>query len=680
MTQEVLIYPAAEARPQVNSIGGVRYEDSFQWLEEDTEEVLAWQTAQNELACDYVRSVAGWTRLRATVQELYANAFWYWAPERFGDRWFRRRIPKGASLAVVEVAQSPTGPGRTIVEPGTTAGDQLEPVMFWRPSPDGRRLAYGISDPAAVTYVRVIDVDTGEVVVDGLPHTGLYDVAWLPDGSGLYYVVEEVSEVDDGGRQSGAAYLKRLDGHGPPEPQRLRFDHPPSHPTVSPDGRYAMLHAGSRPYYLQDLVADGGWQPFLRDLSGSFRGAVIGDRFVAVTDDGAPNGRVVSIPLATPTDRASWTELLPGGDAVVFAITPVGERLVVGEYVEGATRLRVLEPDGTVEGEIPLPGHGMAWVGPGRGPGLVAPGEDECTFVFSSLTRSPATYRCDLSTFEVEALTEPRADLADAVMRMRAASSADTTPIPYKVVAREDVDLTVPQPTIIGGYGALNIAWLPSYLFTLPAAWVRLGGVYVHAHLRGGGEYGVDWWRAARRHTKQRTFDDLYAIAEDLIARGQTSPELLGVFGVSAGALPAAVAVTQRPDLFRASVAMLPIVDLLRCRQDPTTMVDIVASDLGEPDDPNDAPALYAYSPYHQVQDGTPYPAVLIDCGAFDRTWLAWHGRKMAAALQHASSSGHPVLLRVRDVGQGLQLTPAQMMERELEELAFFVKELRLDV
>jgi prolyl oligopeptidase len=680
MAKVALTYPAAEPRPQPNTIGGITYEDPLQWLEEGTEEVLGWQAEQNRLARDYLRSIPGWDRLRSTVERLYANAFWCWAPERYGDRWFRKFVPEGARLTALEVSDSPRGQGEVLVDLNSIAPDRMATFNFW-PSPDGRRLAYGLLDQGGDASFKVLEVDSGRTLVESLPHPGVSSVAWLPDGTGFYYLVQETEQVAGATAESSRVYLEHVDSRRPPEPQTLPLHQPASHLTLSADGRYVIVHsAGTGPHYLRDLATDGDWQPFLGDASAKFRGTVMDNRFVAVTDEGAPRGRVVSIPLATAMDRATWRELLPAGDAVVFSITPVGRRLVVAEHAGGATRLRVLGEDGALEGEIPLPGRGMAWIGPGRGEGLVAPGRDECTFVFSSLTRSPASYRYDLNARKLEPLTEPKAVIDDVVLIERVARSADGTPIPYKVVARADVDLGVVQPTIICGYGGLNIAWLPLYLFTLPAAWIELGGVYVHAHLRGGGEFGVEWWQAARRHTKQKTFDDLYAIAEALIAGGQASPERLGVFGSSVGSLPAAVAVTQRPELFRAAVAMLPVLDLLRCRQDPTTMVDIVGEDWGNPDDPDDAAVLHGYSPYHHVEEGTPYPAVLIDCGSFNRTCPAWHGRKMAARLQAATTSGHPILLRVREVGHNPQMSPAQMMEREVEELAFFVKELGLPV
>jgi prolyl oligopeptidase len=530
--------------------------------------------------------------------------------------------------------------------------------------------------------VRVVDVDSREVLLDGLPQRDIGTVAWLADGTGFYYVAEYVAEPRQNGgdpEQGSRVYLKRLALDTPPELQALRIDPPAWRVTVSPDGRYALAYGvDQRPHYLRDLAADSSWEPFLGNVRATFGGTVVGDRFVAITDHGAPNGRLVAIPLATPTEPSTWTELLAAGDSVLLTVNPVGERLVVGEHVGGATRLRVLHVEGTIEAEIPLPGEGLAWLGPDRGGGLVAPGDDECTFVFSSLTSSPATYRYDLATGDLETLTPPEALVDNVAVHHRTARASDGTPIPYMVVARADLDLSAPHPTVISAYGALANPWPPAYLFTLPAAWVQLGGVYVHAHPRGGGEFGPQWWRAARRQTKQRTFDDLYAVAEELIARGQTTPRQLGVFGTSAGSLPAAVAITQRPDLFRASVPMLPLLDLLRCRQDPTTMAAIVRPELGDPDDPRDARVLHAYSPYHHIQEGTAYPAVLLDCGATNHICPAWHGRKMAARLQHATSSAHPILLRVRDCGHNPQMTPAQMQERETEELAFFAAELGL--
>ncbi|MBB5959607.1 prolyl oligopeptidase [Saccharothrix tamanrassetensis] len=627
--------------------------DPFRWLEEETADVLAWQEAEDRAAREHLHAYTAWPTALSTARRFSVPALAYQPAELHGGRWFRERVPDGAHNPVLEVAETAAGPGRVLVD---LTDREARSALYWSPSPDGRRLAFAVADPP---LFRVVDVDSGEVLLPGLPCGGVHRVTWLPDSTRLFCVVDELT------RSTG--YLVRLSAEPEVERQALPANPVTRRVTVSPDGRWALAHDSDRPNFLRDLEDGSGWVPFLRDATGRFRGTVVGGDFVAVTDQGAANGRVVAIPL----DGSAWRELVPAGDCVLFSVADIGTELVLAEYADGAGRLRRITPDGTVLGEIPLPDKGMVWPGPGRDEGMVTATRDGCTFSFSSLTRSPATYHYSAGDTAPRQVTPQQVSVDGAVMRTGVADG-----IPYKVVC--EAGHPGPRPLIIGAYGALNIAWLPAYLFALPAAWVHLGGVYVHAHLRGGGEYGTAWWQGARRHTKQNTFDDLYTVAEHLVDQGWTTPEQLGVFGASLGALPAAVAVTQRPGLFRACVAMMPVLDLLRCRKDPATMADIVATDLGDPRDPSDAAVLRAYSPYHQVRDGTAYPAVLLDCGAAGRSCPAWHGRKMAARLRRATSSRHPVLLRVRPAGHITETTPEDLLWRDAEQLAFFAEELGL--
>lgn len=610
--------------------------DPFEWLAAETPEVLAWQETEDRAARKWLHGTKCWELALHTARRFSVPGLTYRPAESYGGRWFRERVPD----PVVEVADTADGPGRVVA----THDAQLH----WRPSPDGRYLAFGDRH-----VFRVVDVDSGAVVVDGLPSSGVPRITWLPDGTGLFCVVN--------GPDRSVTYLVRLGGEV--ELQPLPAEPVTRWISVSPDDRWALAHDSARPNYLCDRTSGLGWVPFLR--SGTFRGTIVEGRFVAVTDEGAANGRVVAVPL----DGSPWRELVPAGETVLFSVASAGPELVLAEYADGASRLRRITPEGAVLGEIPLPDKGMVWQGPGRDDGVVTTAEQGCTFSFSSPTRSPATYHYRAGT--IRQVTTPRVSVRDARMYPGNAKG-----VPYKVVCRPG---TGPRPLIIGAYGALNIAWLPAYLFALPAAWVRLGGVYVHAHLRGGGEYGTEWWRAARRHTKQTTFDDLYAVATDLVNQGWTTPEHLGVFGASLGALPAAVALAQRPDLFRAVVTLMPVLDLLNCGKDVTTMEHVVGTDLGDPDDPADAAILRTYSPYHQLRDGTAYPAALFDCAASGQTCPPWHGRKMAARLRQASSSDRPVLLRVRRATHIPDTAAEDVVLREAEHLAFFMTELSLE-
>ncbi|MYT33752.1 prolyl oligopeptidase family serine peptidase [Streptomyces sp. MspMP-M5] len=688
-------FPPTPLRPEPDEIGGIGFTDPYQWLEEDSSATLAWEAAQNRFARDLLHTDPPWRLALDAARRFNASALSHRPPELHGRRWFMEHVPEDHGLPVLDVSDAPDVPvtphapvasasARRVLD---LAVELAEPApygpatMQWQPSPDGQLLAYQVCGPGREPLFRVRDVDSGKILVDGLPETGACRVGWLPDGRRFFVVVIDRERLD----RCRGVFQVDLTASGS-APAVCREDLPSEFPargvSVSPEGRWALAHGPGRPSYVRDLAAPGApWRPFLRDSRSVFRGALVGDEFIAVTDDGAPRGRVVALPLPGPaTDPAGWRELVPPGDSILFSLTPVGPELVLAEHANGASRLRRISVQGAPLGEIPLPEPGMAWPGSGRDTGLVTPAGNGCTFAFSSLTRSPAAYRYDLATDAVVALTKPRVVIPDAVTRRGTARSADGTAIPYQIVSRAGVDLSVPQPLIISGYGALNIAWLPAYLFALPAAWVELGGVYVHAHLRGGGEFGTDWWRAARRDTKQRTFDDLHAVATDLIRHGHTTHSRLGVFGYSISALTAVVAVTQRPDLYRACVAALPVLDLLRCKRDPVTMADIMSVDFGDPDDPGDAAVLHRYSPYHQVRDDVDYPAVLLDCGSADRSCPAWHGRKMAARLQRATSAPHPVLLRTRQAGHTVETSPQDALLREAEHLAFMIRELGLNV
>ncbi|MFD0476934.1 prolyl oligopeptidase family serine peptidase [Nonomuraea thailandensis] len=404
-----------------------------------------------------------------------------------------------------------------------------------------------------------------------------------------------------------------------------------------------------------------------------------GDSYVAVTTAGAPRGRLVRIPLDSPGDPASWTELIPGGDAVLTGVTLAGDRLVLGELVDTVSRIRVLDLDGKELGEVPLPGPGSV---SSVAQGVIALGvmdqvigcDDAITFAYTSYTQSPTVYHYCLGTGVLTELQGSGHTLPGLVTTRIWATSADGTRVPCTLVHRADLDRSRPQPALIHGYGGFNVAELASYLGPV-AAFVEAGGVYAHAHVRGGGEFGLRWWESGRLHAKQNSFDDLYAIAERLIADGITAPDRLAVQGASNGGLLTGVAVTQRPALWRAVVCGAPKLDLMRVARDPVGTAATLP-EYGNPNDPADAPVLMAYSPYHHVRPGTPYPAILLDAGANDPRCPVWHSRKFAARAQAATTSAHPVLLRVwPGAGHG-GATWTTIVEQQAYWLAFVMREL----
>jgi len=664
-------------------IGGVTVNDPFRWLEDDADPaVQAWQAEQDARTVKELASSRAAGAVRGAVTASFVDVFGYAAPQRCGSRWFRTSVPEGRSAAVLEVAETPDGPGRVLHDPGAAAADAS--IMRWQPSPDGRHLLV-LTSAAGLLKVTVVDVESGATVLDGLPHPVAILFAWLPDGSGFFHNVMGMGEGPDGvPYPETQIWWQPLDGSGEGERQPIAVDHPAAWPIVSTDGRYAAVVADQtspRVRWIRDLHGEAGWQPFLPNATAMYKGAFVADEFWAVTDDRSGWCRLVAIPVDSSEDESTWRELLPAKEGVkLTGVTVCGSRIAVTSIVDGASRITVLTTEGVRSGEVPLPGDGAVGktaVGHllSNMDDVVAPdGEgDACTFVFSNLARPPAAYRADLRELSVQEIVPSGVDAAELQIELREVNGPHGT-VQYRVARRPETPLDGTSPVVVTGYGGFNIPWLPCYWPTA-AAWTALGGIWVHAHVRGGGEYDDAFWREGRMHRKQGSFDDLFAVVEDLYLRGDATPELTGVWGSSNGGLLVGAAVTQRPELFRAAVAQVPILDLLQSRKDPGTL-GIQLADYGNPDDPADAPVLHAYSPYHRVVDGTPYPAVLLDAGADDTSCPPWHSRKTAARLAAATTSGRRVLLRVREGAGHNQLTADKALERDVEEVTFLADEL----
>ncbi|WP_447762791.1 prolyl oligopeptidase family serine peptidase [Sphingopyxis panaciterrae] len=677
-------YPATEQRPEAVQFGAVRYDDAFRWLEEDADpDVALWQRAQDDLSQAYLAGLPTIERFAARIKAI-GETDDVTVPTFAGGRWFKRHVPADQDLAVVEVGTSPTEPGRRVIDLNAMRTDEPLTLSSFVPSPDGRKAIFawtagGREEPD----VQVIDIDTGTILVDGLPHGKPQNYAWLPDSSGFIYFAIDAALAGE-----RPLYRVTLDQPGTVTAEDVTADHPVVRPIMCADRRHIVLsvdHLAPHLDYIldtQDIAGgNGGWRPFLKGIPGIFRGDILGDHFLAITDDGAARGRLVSIPLATPTQRETWKEIVPASDNVLAFVMVTGDRAVLLEWVDTYSRLRVIGKDGRFEGEIALPGRGMV---NGFGANMVLPtmvdpmaraAEGEILFVFSAFDQAPALYSANLATREAKRVSEPKHRL-DVQVRDLDCRSADDARVIYHVVARADLDLSKPQPTVITGYGGFNVTVAPGWLGTQWAAWIEAGGVVALAHLRGGGEHGTPWFEQGRMKLKQNSFNDVHAIAENLIARSITASDRLGVTGGSNGGVMASAVAVQRPDLYRASIPVVPITDVLARVRDPITMVSSL--DYGDPADPEMAEAIHGWSPYQNVRDSLAYPALLIDCGANDPRCPPWHGRKFAARVQQASTGTLPILLRVRaDAGHG-SVGKAQKIRQSADNLAFFAEQLGL--
>lgn len=611
----------------------------------DSPESLAWQTARSDAAAAHLGTLpdrAGWagcvaanltdTRLAPVVGR--------------GGRWFETVVLRPQDEQPVAVVRDgPTGEPRVLVDPNVLTAERGAPttMVLTQPSPNGRTLAALVMEAGREQLdLLLVDAATGERLPDEAPWN-TSGIAWTADSTGLWCATRAL--VD--GVVENPVHLLVL-GDPPGEAVRAPKGISDGRFVVSPNGRHVALATGNTEARLDWLIRDGELVPLLKDLPGGFAGAFHGDDLVVLTDHDAPRGRLVRIPVATAADPSTWTELVAPSQDVLRFVAVVGDVLVLGSLREAAARLRLLGADGALLEEVELPGDGTASAFPYGASHPALPmalvGDDELSFIHSTFGRSWATYRYVVSERRLEVLHPPAVVADDLVVSVLTATSSDGQLVPAHVVHRADVDPAVPQPTLLHGYGGFNLAQLPSFVAE-HAAWVQAGGVFVLAHLRGGSEYGSTWWSQGRREVKQQTFDDLYAVAEELLRSGRTTADRLAFKGESNGGLLAGAAVVQRPDLWAGVVADVPVLDLLGMARDPLTHL-IGREEYGDPLVPEEAVWLRELSPVHQVRPAA-YPPVLVTAGANDPRCPTWHARVFVDLLERAQTGEAPVLLRV---------------------------------
>jgi len=642
-------------------------------LDTDSPASLEWQAEQHAAATEYLHALPEYAAFRALL-ETAVQASDVQAQQRRGNLWFQAIKPRpDADHMALVVRHSPTAQPRVLVDFNTARDENGQPIHlgWFSPSPDGRFLAFAYNKAGVEKFsVRILDVATGEMSTPAIPDSQNPQLgcAWLADSSGFIYSTLELRE----GRVECPIYTYLLDGTLIDEETPANLVYPTMQ--ISADGRYTSIRTGNtllQASYFRE--GSGPWRPLLRDIDGITVGEFYGDHFIAVVDGDAPRGRLVSIPVASPADKTTWTELVAESDDVLRTMRIVGDRIVLGYHRDAVAGIRVLDVDGTVVDEVKLPGLGSvesfaAGFISHLFPMFVA-GDDEISFLFSTPVSSFGLYRYVVSPSELEELVPPEIRREDLVVRTIHVTSSDGALVPATVVHRKDLDVSIPQPTLIHGYGGFNVGVVPAYRWTY-FQWVNAGGIFVLGHLRGGCELGRDWWTNGRRERKQQTFDDVYAIAQHLIDEGATTAGQIALEGGSNGGFMAGACLTQRPDLFAAVVPQVPVLDLLGFHRDPVTWA-IIHDEYGDPNNEDDRAWLAKISPRHLLTQGVSYPATLTTAGANDPRCPAWHSRVFTDELRKANSSSKPVLLQVHaDQGHGAAALGAQK-DQSAEWLAF---------
>ncbi|MBZ0090212.1 MAG: prolyl oligopeptidase family serine peptidase, partial [Thermoanaerobaculia bacterium] len=403
---------------------------------------------------------------------------------------------------------------------------------------------------------------------------------------------------------------------------------------------------------------------------GTAFGSVVDGTLYLWTNQGAPNGRVFAVDPRNPA-KSAWKEILAERKDAVIQSAAVAKGVLAVEYLKNAaSSIELFGLDGKPAGELKMPGIGSAEL-------AVESDRTEAYLSFKSYNYPPTIFRVDLArpAAEPELWERPAVPVDPATVEVKQVwyPAKDGTRVSMFVVHRKGLELDGARPTILYGYGGFNVSETPTFQATL-FPWLEDGGVYALPNLRGGGEYGDEWHEAGTLERKQNTFDDFIAAAEWLIANRYTKPERLACSGGSNGGLLTGAMVVQRPDLFRAAIVAVPLLDMLRYQN--FLMARYWVPEYGSAEDAKQFEFLRAYSPYQQVKKGVAYPAVLLTAGENDTRVHALHARKMAALLQAATASDpaeKPVLVWVdREAGHG-QGKPLNLKLRDAVDMRIFL-------
>ncbi|MDX1616721.1 MAG: prolyl oligopeptidase family serine peptidase, partial [Candidatus Promineifilaceae bacterium] len=443
---------------------------------------------------------------------------------------------------------------------------------------------------------------------------------------------------------------------------------------VTDDGRYLIIHVWMGTHrrnavFYQDLT---GASDQVVELLSAFDAAYLfvgnaGSQFYFQTDLDAPNGRVIAIDIERPEPTA-WRTVVPEHDDALETASLIGERFVATYLRHAHSRLVVMDGDGRQVAEAPLPGIGTVT--------LVRGNQDQADayYHFASFVQPGMVLHYDVETGLQHVFREPELPFDPEAFTTQQIffKSKDGTRIPMFITSHNERSGSEVRPTLLHGYGGFNLAKTPSFLVAA-LAWMEMGGVFAQASLRGGGEYGKGWHDAGRLGNKQNVFDDFIAAAEYLIAEGYTRPEKLAIWGRSNGGLLVGACMSQRPELFGAAVPQVGVLDMLRFHK--FTIGWAWISDYGSPEKPDDFETLLAYSPYHNLEADTVYPATLILTGDHDDRVYPAHSFKFAAALQAAARQNEaPILIRIETrTGHGVG-KPTAMLIAEVADMLAFLK------
>ena len=687
---EPMHYPDTRKSVQTDDYHGTAVADPYRWLEDDNSaETKAWVKAQNDVSDAFFAKIPQREGIRKIYTELY-NYEKFGIPRKEAKRYFWTRNDGLQQQSVVYTAASLTETPKVALDPNTLSADGTVALSGTAPSRDGRYLAYGVAVAGSDWQEwRLRDLSTGKDLVDTIKWVKFSNAAWTPDSKGFFYARYDAPSAATA--LTGSNYFQKLYYHRIGEPQDsdvLIFENKSEKEwgfgaSVSDDDKFAIIYVRKGTGRKNGLL----WMPLKngalvagapKTITLDFEAEYVpvassGNTLWIRTDKDAPRSKIMAIDL-TRVERANWKTVVPEAKDTLTSASGVGGKLFAQYLIDAASSIKVYAADGKFVRDVALPGVGTAGGFAGRW------SDKETFFSYTSFTAPGAIYRYDVASGQATVFKRPQTAFNADEFESRQAfvTSKDGTKFPIFIAHKKGLKLDGSNPTILYGYGGFNISLTPGYNVTA-ATWMTMGGVYVSASLRGGGEYGANWHDAGTKLKKQNVFDDFIAAAEWLIANNYTQTSKLAINGGSNGGLLVGAVLNQRPELFGAAVPQVGVMDMLRFHK--FTIGWAWVSDYGSADNAEQFKALYAYSPLHTIRSGKKYPPVLVTTADHDDRVVPAHSFKYAASLQAADTGDAAKLIRIEtSAGHGAGKPTSKIIEERSDMLAFLANTFKMEL
>ncbi|MDY6898217.1 MAG: prolyl oligopeptidase family serine peptidase [Cyanobacteriota bacterium] len=681
-----LSYPDSPKGQQVDNYHGIEVADPYRWLENpDSEETIAWVKAQNKVTFNYLEQIPAREEIKQRLTKLWDYEK-YGIPFREGNRYFYFKNDGLQNQSVLYTLKNLDDKPEVLLDPNKLSEDGTVALSGTSISDDGKYLAYGISIAGSDWQEwKVRNIETGEDLKDHLKWIKFSGASWTNDSKGFFY--SRYDEPNEQTKLEDVNYYQKLYYHQLGQPQSedtLIYERSDEkewgfNGSVTEDGRYLIISVwlgtdSKNLVFYKDLTNPSSE---VVELISKFESAYSfidndGNTFYFQTDLNAPRGKVIAINIENPQQK-NWSEIIPQTQETLESVGTINNQFVAEYLKDARSQIKIYDFKGAFFREVELPGIGSVGGFNGR------KSDTDTFYVFTSFTTPGTIYRYDMVTGKSTLFRQPKVDFnADNYETKQIFyKSKDGTEVPMFIIHKKGIKLDGNNPTYLYGYGGFNLSLTPSFSVT-SLIWMEMGGVYVVANIRGGGEYGEEWHQAGMKDKKQNVFDDFIAAAEWLIDNDYTKSEKLAIAGGSNGGLLVGACMTQRPDLFGAALPAVGVLDMLRFHK--FTIGWAWVPEYGSSENPEEFKTLYAYSPLHNLKPGTAYPATLITTADHDDRVVPAHSFKFAAALQAAHDGEAPVLIRIETkAGHGAGKPTAKIIEEVADKWAFLVKNLGID-